>query len=76
MAGQPKATTPNSENRAAENSPGGSMATSAPDSLAPSAMQLAMVSVLPVPLQYTMANLFIALLPFQLVLELTLRSAA
>ena len=52
------------------------MATSAPDSLAPSAMQLAMVSVLPVPLQYTMANLFIALLPFQFVLELTLRSAA
>ena len=34
------------------------MATSAPDSLAPSAMQLAMVSVLPVPLGYTIAALF------------------
>ena len=51
MAGQPKATAPNSEKRAAENSDGPISATSAPVSLAPSAMQLAMVSVLPVPLQ-------------------------
>lgn len=56
MAGQPKATTSYSPSFAASISAQGTMAAAAP---APSAMQFAMVSVLPVWLQNTIATLLI-----------------
>ena len=56
MAGQPKATTSYSPSFAASISAQGTMVAAAP---APSAMQFAMVSVLPVALQNTIATLLI-----------------